>query len=160
MKSKKKVYLESTIPSYLAARPSRDLIVAGHQQLTEEWWSTRRESFELYISQFILDEVSMGDRDASRRRLAFLEGIPELRINDSVQDLAAGLVLSRAIPKKAAQDAAHIAIATVHSMDYLLTWNCSHIANAEIIPVVREVCMSRGFECPFICTPEELMGVM
>ena len=159
MKPKKKVYLESTIPSYLVSRPSRDLIVAGHQQITEDWWVNRRNSFELYISQFVLDEISMGDRIVSQKRLTSLEGIPELLINDSVQELAAGLVSSRAIPKKAPQDAAHIAVATVHAMDYLLTWNCNHLANAELIPLVRNVCLSHGFECPQICTPEELMGV-
>jgi hypothetical protein len=159
MRPKKKVYLESTIPSYLAARSSRDIIVAGHRQLTEEWWTTRRINFELYISQFVLDEVSIGDREAARRRLAFLKGIPVLMIDELVQELAADLVSFRAIPEKAAPDAAHIAIAAVHSMDYLLTWNCSHIANAEIIPSIINVCVSHGFQCPIICTPEELMGV-
>jgi len=158
MKKKKTVYLESTIPSYLASRPSRDLIVAGHQQLTEDWWVRRRKDFNLYISQFVIDEVSMGDSEIAQKRLNFLNDIPYLLINESVEDLASGLVSSRAIPKKAAQDAAHIAIAAVHSIDYLLTWNCRHIANAELIPIVSKICNSHGFTCPIICTPEELMG--
>jgi hypothetical protein len=160
MTNKKKVYLESTIPSYLSARSSRDIIIAGHQQITEEWWSTRRNNFELFISQFVLDEVSMGDREIFQKRLGLLHGIPSLLINFSVQELAASLISSHAIPKKAAQDAAHIAVAAVHSIDFLLTWNCRHIANAEIIPITRKICLAHGFTCPFICTPEELMGVM
>lgn len=157
---RKKVYIESTIPSYLTGRPSRDIIVASHQQLTEEWWVDRRHSFDLFISQFVFDEIIMGDKEAASKRCALLENIPELLITDSVQELAASLVASHAIPKKAARDAAHISVAAVHSIDYLLTWNCVHIANAEVIPLVQSVCASHGFECPRICTPEELMGVV
>jgi len=152
------VYLESTIPSYLTAMPSRDLLIAAHQQVTSEWWRTQRTTFDLYISQFVLDEVSRGDTDIARRRLDAIKGIPLLEITDEVLGLAAGFVASKIIPEKAGTDAVHIALAAVHNMDFLLTWNCKHIANAAIIRAIQAVCLKRGFQCPVICTPEELMG--
>lgn len=156
---KPKIYLETTVPSYLTAWPSRDLIRAGHQQITKEWWQTRREHFDLYISQFVLDEAAAGDAEAARDRLATLHDLPLLDLTDEVGDLSAALVTSLALPAKAATDAAHIAIAAVHGMHFLLTWNCTHIANAEMAVAIETACRERGFSCPVICTPEELMGV-
>jgi hypothetical protein len=153
-----RVYLETTIPSYLAARPSRNIIVAAHQRVTRAWWEDRRRHFNLLVSRFVLDEAALGDSLVVARRLGLLKGIAELTIDESVQTLAVALVRSRAVPEKAFADAAHIAVATVHHMDYLLTWNCTHIANAETVPVVQRVCRSHGHTCPVICTPEELMG--
>jgi predicted nucleic acid-binding protein len=154
---KARLYLETTIPSYLTARPSRDLIVAGHQQLTKDWWSIRRDSFEICISQFVLDEAGAGDAEAARERMEVLKALPLLEITDSVLRHATALLQSGIIPNKAAQDAAHIAISAVHGIDYLMTWNCSHIANAMIVRKVQEICLNNGFSCPVICTPEELM---
>ena len=155
---KRSVYLESTIPSYLTAHPSRDLLIAAHQQVTSEWWRTRRIGFDLYVSQFVLDEISRGDAEVAQKRLDAIKGISLLDITDNVLDLAAAFVASRIIPKKAGTDAVHIALAAVHSMDFLLTWNCKHIANAAIIRAIETACLKRGFQCPVICTPEELMG--
>lgn len=155
---KRKVYLESTVPSYLVALPSRDLLIAAHQQVTSEWWRTQRTGFDLYVSQYVLDEVARGDMDVARKRLEVVRGIPLLDITEEAIDLAAGLVASKIIPKKVGTDALHIALAAVHSMDFLLTWNCKHIANAAIVRTVEKVCQDRGFQCPVICTPEELMG--
>jgi len=152
------VYLETTIPSYLTAWPSRDLIVAAHQRLTREWWDTRHDRFELYVSQFVLDEAGGGDELAAAQRLQVLVALPLLDINEDVTDLAVALLAAGAVSGAAALDAAHIAVAAVHAMDFLLTWNCRHIANAESIPAVRRVCTELGYECPTICTPEELMG--
>jgi hypothetical protein len=153
-----RVYLETTIPSYLTAWPSRDLIIAGHQQLTKDWWRTRRNEFELCISQFVLDEASAGDAEAAEERLAILSPLPLLDISDAVLPLATAILQSGCIPAKAARDAAHIAISTIHRIDFLLTWNCAHIANAQIVKKVQEICAKAGFPCPVICTPEELMG--
>jgi hypothetical protein len=153
-----RVYLETTIPSYLTAWPSRDLIIAGHQQLTQEWWRTRRNEFELYISQFVLDEASAGDAQAAQERLAILNPLPLLDISDAVPELASAILQSGIIPAKAARDAAHIAVSAVHGIDFLLTWNCAHIANAQIVKKVQAICAQHGFPCPLICTPEELMG--
>ena len=154
-----KLYLETTVPSYLTAWPSRDLIRAGHQQMTREWWQTRRGGFDIYVSQFVLDEAAAGDAEAARERLAVLQGFPILDLTEEVADLAVALKTALALPEKAAADAAHIAIAAVHGMHFLLTWNCAHIANAEMFVVIEETCQKWGFACPVICTPEELMGV-
>jgi hypothetical protein len=113
----------------------------------------------LYISQFVLDEAAAGDPQASGERMAALQGLPLLDLTDEVVNLAGTLKTSLALPEKAVTDAAHIAIAAVHGMHFLLTWNCAHIANAEMFVAIGEACQERGFSCPVICTPEELMGV-
>ncbi len=154
---KPRLYLETTIPSYLTAWPSRDLIVTAHQQLTKEWWSARQDAFEICISQFVLDEAGAGDADAARQRLQVLKPLPLLDITEPVVQLASALLQSGVIPEKAARDAAHIAVSAVHCIDYLMTWNCAHIANAMIIKTVQSICVQNGFSCPVICTPEELM---
>src|ERR1039458_10389339 len=115
---KPRVYLETTIPSYLTSRPSRDLIIAGHQQVTKEWWENR-DAFQLYISQLVVDEAAAGDPVAARERLKALQGLPLLDITPEVTELASGILASGRIPRKAAADAAHIAIAAVHGMDFL-----------------------------------------
>jgi predicted nucleic acid-binding protein len=155
---KSRLYLETTIPSYLTSRPSRDLIVAGHQQVTREWWERRRDTFQLYISQLVIDEAGAGDLMAARERLKTLLDLPVLDITPEVVALASGILASGRVPRKAATDAAHIAIAAVHGMDFLLTWNCVHIANAANAKALASICREHACECPVICTPEELMG--
>lgn len=155
---KPKLYLETTIPSYLTAWPSRDLIRAGHQQITKEWWQIRRQSFDLFVSQLVLDEVAAGDPVAAQERLAAINDLALLDITDEVGALAAALVSSLALPQKAVTDAAHISLAAVHGMHFLLTWNCTHIANAEMSVAIQRICRENGYACPVICTPEELMG--
>ena len=156
---KPRVYVETTIPSYLGARPSRDLIVAAHQQITSQWWTTQRVHYWLYVSQFVVDEASEGAPDAVRERLAVLKGLPDLEINEEVRSLAGAIVRAGLIPRKKAADAAHVAVAAVHSMDFLLTWNCQHLANARMETAMRRFCAEQGFSCPVICTPEQLMEV-
>ena len=153
-----RVYLETTIASCLTAWPSRDLIIAGHQQITKEWWRTRRTEFELCFSQFVIDEASAGDAEAAKERMAILSPLPLLDISDGVLTLASAILQSGALPVKAARDAAHIAVSAVHAVDFLLTWNCAHIANAQIVKQVQSICTQHGFPCPVICTPEGLMG--
>ncbi len=155
---KPKLYIETTIPSYLVSSPSRDVIVAGHQQITHLWWDTRRDNFEIFISQFIIDEASEGDATQVQKRLNAIETFAQLEITNDVLRLAEAFLSSNIIPKKAATDAAHIAVASVHGMDYLMTWNCAHIANATIFNPVKNICLKEGFSFPIICTPEELMG--
>lgn len=155
---KPKLYLETTIPSYLAARPGRDLIRAAHQQLTNEWWETRRFNFELFTSQFVHDEAALGDSTAAQERLHILTHIPRLTVTNAVIELTDHILASGRIPRKAATDAAHMAIASVHGMHFLLTWNCRHINNAEIYSHVADICAAQGHPLPIICTPEELMG--
>src|ERR1022692_3376599 len=153
-----RLYLETTIPSYLTSRPSRDLIIAGHQQVTREWWEKRRGKFQLYISQLVIDEASAGDPVAARERLKALRDFPLLDLTPEVTELASGILASGKIPRKAATDAAHIAIAAVHGMDFLVTWNCAHIANATNARALASICREHGCDCPVICTLEELMG--
>lgn len=154
---KPRLYVETTIPSYLTSRPSRDLIIAGHQQITREWWEKRRDAFQLYISQLVVDEASGGDPAAARERLKVIQDLPLLDITPEVEVLASGILASGIIPRKAATDAAHIAVASVHGLDFLVTWNCVHIANASIAKAVAKICGQHGWECPGICTPEELL---
>lgn len=153
---KPRVYIETTIPSYLTAWPSRDLIQAAHQQATREWWETR-DRFEVVASALVVEECEAGDPTAAAERLAAIAGIPLLGVTDAAVALARELVAEVRLPPKAATDALHIATATVHGVEYLLTWNCTHIANAVLRVGVEAVCWDRGYRPPVICTPEELM---
>jgi predicted nucleic acid-binding protein len=153
-----KVYIETSVISYLVARPSRDLITAAHQQLTQEWWQNRRGDFALYASQLVIQEAGAGEAEMAQKRLVLLEKLPLLDLSEACIDLGRLLVSEGPIPEKAAVDALHIAVSTVHGVDYLLTWNCKHIANAEMQTAVTAICRSAGYEPPVICTPEELLG--
>jgi len=137
---KQTLYLETTIPSYLTSRPSRDLIVAGHQQITKEWWEKRRDAFQVYISQLVIDEAGVGDPGAARERTQVIKDFPVLDITPEVGLLASGILASGILPRKAATDAAHVDIAAVHGLEFLLTWNCVHIANAVIAKAVANTC--------------------
>jgi hypothetical protein len=152
---KPRVYIETSILSYLTARPSRDLVQAAHQQLTIEWW-TRRDRFELVVSEAVLAEASRGDPAAAARRIAVAEGLPVLSATIEAQTVARRLLDAAAMPRKAAIDAAHVAIATVHDVNFLLTWNCAHLANAVMRDHIEAVCRESGFRPPIICTPEQL----
>jgi len=154
--NKPTIYVETSVVSYLVARPSRDLIVAAHQQLTSDWWNNKRQGYELFISEIVLDEARAGDEQEAAKRVTALQGLSLLEINEDTIRLAEKLVESHAMPKKAAHDALHIAIACVNGMDYLLTWNCKHIANAKMRNRIEEVCRDAGYAPPTICTPEEL----
>lgn len=152
------VYLETTFISYLVARPSRELLVAAHQQTTQDWWADRRPNFECYVSQVVIDEATQGDPQEVQKRLAVIENLPALEVTQDAEFLAQAILLGGVIPAKAARDAAHIAVAAVHDVDYLLTWNCKHLANAQIMRRISLVCDRVGRRMPIICTPEELMG--
>ena len=154
-----KVYIETSVISYLTARPSRDILVAANQQVTQEWWQDRREKFELYVSQLVEQEISSGDAEAVVKRQQALEDCAFLDITPGAVELASKLIEQQAIPKQAAEDALHIAVATVNGMDYLLTWNFKHIANAAMRANVELVCRLNGYEPPVICSPMELMEV-
>lgn len=152
---KPSVYIETTVPSYLTGWQSRDLVRAAHQQITREWWS-QRDKFDLYSSRLVVRECQAGNPQAAADRLAALAGIPLLQQEPEVSALAEALMRDVPLPEKAAADALHIATAAVHGMKYLLTWNCTHIANVVLRPQIEAVCRAGGFEPPLICTPEEL----
>lgn len=153
---KSSIHVETSIVSYLTARPNRDLVRAAHQEVTREWWSARA-TFELYVSQLVLDEASAGDPGAAAQRLEALRDLPLLELTAEVTALGASLIRGAALPPKAAADALHIAFAAAHGVDYLLTWNCAHIANATMRPTIEATCRANGFESPVICTPLELV---
>ena len=152
-----RIYIESTIPSYVVARPARDLIQAARQQLTRDWWDLQREKHELFTSQVVLDEVAFGETTMAKLRLDLLDGVPLLQVNDEVKGLARTVLDSGLLPATAERDAAHIALASAYEMDILLSWNCRHIANAAIQARLRKLAEAAGFTLPVICTPEELM---
>lgn len=152
-----RVYIETTVVSYLTARPNRDVVIAGHQQITHEWWDTRRESYDLCVSQLVLGEAAAGDSQAAQERLSVLQPMTVLETTATALDLAKELIQAGALPPKAADDALHIAVAATHAIPYLLTWNCRHLANATMRPMIESVCAAKGFKAPIICTPEELL---
>lgn len=154
---KPRVYIETTVISYLTARPARDVVIAGHQQSTRDWWATASERFELVISELVREEAGAGDPDAVRVRLILLASLALLDATTEAQELAERLVSASAVPEAAMRDAAHIAIAAANGIEYLVTWNFRHIANAVTRPQIESVCRQAGFESPVICTPEELM---
>ncbi len=152
---KQKVYIETSIPSYLTSWRSRDLIVAANQEITKEWWDSR-EQFDLYISALVIQEAGAGNPEAAQKRLEQLDGIPELNITEEVENFAEIIIQKVPLPEKARIDALHIAVAALSGMDYLLTWNCTHIANAILRPKLEAICREFGYEPPTICTPQEL----
>jgi PIN domain len=152
------VYIETSVISYLAAHPSRDLITAAHQQITHSWWQGRRSEFLIFASQVVLDESAAGDPQMASKRMEILKNVPLLEITPEVADLAATLIMRLPLPPRAGADAAHIAVAAYHGMNFLLTWNCSHIANAVLRPKIEKICREQGHSAPVLCTPEELLG--
>ena len=153
-----KAYIETSVISYYTARPSRDLVVAAHQEITHDWWDNRCSNYDLYTSQVVHDEASAGDSAAATKRIQALLGIQLLDVSNESAELAEKLLMHKCLPKKAAEDALHIAIAAIHRMDYLITWNCKHIANAQMRSVIENVISQCGYQPPIICTPEELLG--
>jgi len=152
------VYLETTFISYLVSRPSRDLVVAAHQQTTHDWWTIRRNEFECFVSQIVIDEVSAGDPEESKKRMDIIDPFPILEVTEEAEQLTRAILADGVLPARSVRDAAHIAISAVNHIDYLLTWNCKHLANAQILRKISIVCNKEGFNTPLICTPEELMG--
>lgn len=152
------VYIETSILGYLTARSTRNLILAANIELTKEWWELHSNTFALYISQVVLDEVARGDAEIALKRLEIVNGLPLVELNQSVRSLAAQFLARSNLPPKASDDAVHIAAATVHGLDYLLTWNCKHIANAQIQRKLEEISLDFGYQLPVICTPYELLG--
>lgn len=153
------MYLETTIPSYLVARPSRDPIVAGQQAATRQWWEKQRQAYDLFVSAFVEIEARRGDTEMATKRMATIEPLPRLPVTDSIRTLAAEILATGLIPAKGAVDAAHVAVATVHRMEILLTWNCRHIHNIAISRQLEKICARAGWVCPVICTPFDLLEV-
>ena len=154
---KRTVYVETSVISYLTGNPSRDVIVAGRQALTIEWWGTCRHRFDVFVSALVVSEAEDGDPTAAQKRLVAIEGVPALDVSDEAKVLARKMVTGGPIPKEYPEDALHIAVCALNGIDYLVTWNCTHLANATLRRQVERFLEKAGFVCPVICTPEELM---
>lgn len=154
---KTRVYIETTVIGYLTSRPRQDVAVAGHQETTREWWQTAPDRFELLISQLVVQECSAGDQQAARERLEVLGELTLIPTTAEAEELADALIVGHAVPETYPEDALHIALAAVHGIEYLVTWNFRHIANVTVRSAIERICRAAGYEPPLICTPEELI---
>ena len=152
------IYVETTIFGYLTARSTSNVVAAARQLVTQAWWATRRDAFALFISELVLEEAGEGDQDAAERRLTIARVLPLVNVTERALALAPELQALARLPARAGADALHIALAAVHGIDYLLTWNLRHIANAELRPHLERACRIHGYRPPILCTPDELMG--
>jgi len=153
---KPKLYVETSIISYLTARPNRDVVINANQQLAQEWWE-KRQNFDLFVSQIVIDEVSKGDVLFAKKRLDLIQDFPLIEFNDESKDLAKRILQQNVLPPKATLDVFHIAVTTVHQLDFLPTLNCKHIANAFIFRRIEKICRQFGYEPPVVCTPQEIL---
>ena len=151
-----KVYVESSVISYITARPSRDLVVSARQAITNEWWEQKRKKYEVYISELVIEEIASGDKEAAQKRLDVVKQIPNLEITEIAKDLATLLISSGAVPENSPEDALHIGLAAAQGVEYLLTWNFKHINNATKRADITQIIESQGFLSPVLCSPEEL----
>jgi len=156
---KESIYLETTVISYYTSKPSRDIIALAHQEITRQWWPIAIRRYEIFISEVVIEEASFGDPEAAKRKLEKLKNFPHLELNDKVEEIAQVYMERLGVPEKSFRDAAHLAIACVHNIDYFVTWNCAYLANGEIIKKLMKINESIGIHTPIICTPEELMEV-
>ena len=152
------IYIETTVVSYLVANPSRDSILAAHQQLTRQWWQDERQRYECVTSREVLREASLGDAEMSRRRAEALTGLTVLTVEDSARELARAILAEKILPPVAASDAVHAVVAAQNRVDILLTWNCKHLANPHLLGRLRKFMAGHGLALPEICTPIELIG--
>lgn len=153
------IYIETTIPGYLVANPSKDMTLLYHQIQTREWWTAQRHDFQPVISPEVTLEISRGDQEMAQRRMEMLVGIPELTLTEPVIHLNKAFAASRVLPVKAASDILHLAFAAGHGCQFLLTWNCRHINNPYTLEKLRKVCERQGFGFPAVTTPTTLLGV-
>ena len=151
------LYLETTIVSYLTARPSRDVVILGHQAATRQWWEEERGRYQLLVSPFVTEEAARGDPGAARKRLTALEGIESLEVTSELEALAEDIRANLNIPEKARLDAVHMACTVLYDVDYLLTWNCAHLANGENLRLLAQFTRSENLWLPVVLTPDEMI---
>ena len=150
------VYVESSVISYITAKPSRDVVVSARQALTIEWWESKRSKYDIYISELVIEEISSGDSNAAQKRLDIVKEITSLEITLVAKTLADSLLFENAVPENSPEDALHIGLAAAHGADYLLTWNFKHINNASMRAKITRIIENHGFISPILCSPEEL----
>lgn len=153
------VYIESSVISYLTARPSKNALQAERHRLTRLWWRKLRPRFDCYVSDTVIEEISEGEPAMAKRRLGAIKGLPRLAVSNDATKLADEILKRGYLPSNAATDALHVALAIESAMDFLLTWNCTHIANAHVERQVARICAAHEYVFPVICTPEQLMVV-
>ena len=156
---KSKLYIETSVVSYLVAHPSKDVVVAGQQASTRRWWKERRRTYDVFASKLVWQEAEEGNHEAVERRLKFIRPLRWLQVTAEVVQLTQALVGRKALPPNAADDATHIALGAVYEMEFLLTWNFTHINNPATEERVRIICRQHGFHCPVICTPDQLLSI-
>ena len=156
---KKRLYIETTVVSYLTAKPSRDIIIAGHQGATRDIWPELSVKFETYVSALVFEEARKGDRNQAQLRVAAIESFPMLDIDDEARILAETIIAKKGIPAQYPEDALHIAVAAVNGIEIVVTWNFAHLNNPFIRKILRRIIEDEGYECPEICSPEELLEV-
>lgn len=152
------IYLDTSTISYLTTQGNRDLIIATHQQITQQWWQQQSHLFDLYVSELVWKEAQLGDSQEANKRLSIINQLQLLPMTPVAEQLGQHLIQKRILPPVAAADGLHIAIATIHGMDYLMTWNLKHIANPMIQKSVRKLIEAQGYEMPTFCTPEQLFS--
>jgi len=154
----KSVYIETTIPSYLVSKPSRDVVMLANQQITKEWWENERKKFELFISESVLDEIMQGNKELAAKRLESIQGIKELALDVSILKLAREFQRVLSLPEKVFRDAIHLACTSAFNIDFLLTWNCKHLANADLVFMLNKIYSNTSVHIPVICTPSQLLN--
>ncbi|HLB58472.1 MAG TPA: type II toxin-antitoxin system VapC family toxin [Bdellovibrionota bacterium] len=159
MPSKPTVYIETSVISYFAAKPSADLLSLAKQHLTTMWWERTLPKVNAHISPFVLEELKAGDQEAANERMQVCKMFPVLDETPEITPLSRAYLVEMKLPERAEADAFHIACATVYQMNFLLTWNCSHIANAFVRRKIEDINLRKGYETPVICTPEELLEI-
>ena len=156
---KPRVYVDTTVVSYLTAKPSRDIVTAAHQQVTQEWWLSASSRFDLVATDLVIEEAGGGDPSAARARLPALEGVEIINATPESEALTEELLASGALPHAAGGDAAHVATAVTNGVDYLVTWNLRHMANAPVRAAIERACRGAGYRLTAICTPEQLLEI-
>lgn len=153
---KRKLYIETTVVSYFVSRPSRDLLVAGHQEATRELWPRLTTVYDAYVSALVYEEASKGEPEQAAGRLAAIRPFRMLDIDEETRTLAERILSGKGIPREYPEDALHIAAAAVNGLDAVVTWNFAHLANPFTRMLVRQIVQNEGYVCPEICSPEEL----
>jgi hypothetical protein len=152
-----RAYIESSVPSFYVARPSRQLAIVAKQQATKDWWDRGCSGLDLVTSLETLDEIAKGDSEKAQERLKLVSALPILEVTEDVAGLADALVESGIVPEKVASDAIHIAVASVHAVEFLVTWSFRHIANPFLRYRIRNLVTEKGFFMPTMCSPEEVL---
>ncbi len=151
------VYIDTSVPSYLTSRPSREWPLKRHQWVTCLFWNAYGSRFEMHVSRRVVDEVKAGDPTAAQKRVELISSLPSLKTLDEVGWLTTLILKKTGLPNGAKADAEHVAIAATHKIEFLVTWNCKHLANPAITPKVARACERAGFRSPAICTPEVIL---